>query len=72
MSYESMDSIYSDLRAEVLPNIEIGGYRVQIYDSNGNRYRPNLIIPNSLALERMIKALQDILKQQKKKGDVIG
>lgn len=52
--------IYSDLWGEVILT-EIGK-RVYLYDRNGNRYNPNLILDTNLMIERLIEFLKEAKK----------
>lgn len=58
------DGIYSDIWGEVVFN-ELGDLRVNLHDRT-NRYKPNLILPNRLAVEKTIAFLQECLKMQYK------
>jgi len=44
---------------------EGGSIEVHIIDWNGNKYKPNLILPNKLAIEKLRDYLNTILKEVK-------
>jgi len=54
------DRIYSDIWGEIIYN-ELSDLRVNLHDGT-NRYHPNLIIPNRLAVEKTIAFLEECLK----------
>lgn len=57
-----MKRIYSDLTGYQMTS-EVGTVEVHLVDENGSHYRPNLIIPNLLALERLKDYCEEVLKQ---------
>lgn len=60
-----MTRIYSDIEAYKMID-EGGSIEVHIIDRNGSKYRPNLILPNMLATERLRDYLNAVLKEVKK------
>jgi len=57
-----MKEIYSDIRAYQMTT-ESGSIEVHIIDHNGSHYRPNLIIPNLLALRKLKEYCEKVLEQ---------
>lgn len=62
------DRIYSDIWAEKLKT-EAGEEQVYIHDGT-NRYRPNLILPNLLAVKKLRDYLDKICSEQKNKKTI--
>lgn len=58
-----MKRIYSDLAGYVMTS-ETGNPEVYLVDQNGSHYRPNLIIPNLLALHRLKRFCEKVLEEQ--------
>ncbi|MFH0868719.1 MAG: hypothetical protein V1839_00670 [archaeon] len=57
-----MTKIYSGISAEVLTD-ESGDKQVYIYDENGGKYSPNLILPNPLAAKKMRDFLDKFIRR---------
>ena len=57
-----MKWIYSGIQGYQMIN-EVDGVETFIIDSNGSQYNPNLIIPNLLALYKLKKYCEEVLKE---------
>jgi hypothetical protein len=57
-----MGRIYSDIDGEILTT-EGKEKMLYLYDHNGSRYRPNLIVPNLLAMKRLRDFLDAIVQK---------
>ena len=57
-----MGKIYSDLEGEILTT-ESKEQMLYLYDRNGGRYNPNLILPNLLAMKRLRDYLNAIVQK---------
>lgn len=60
-----MTQIYSDIEACKMTT-EVGRVEIYIIDRNGSKYRPNLILPNMLAVKKLRNYLNTVLKEVKK------
>ena len=60
-----METIYSDLRAEVLTT-ELGERFVQIYDTGSTRRNPTLVLPNILCAVMLHDYLDKIIQKSRK------
>jgi len=64
------ERIYSDIRGEII-TLESGSKELWLFDWNGNKYTPNLILPNQFAMEKLRnyidKKLKEMIKWEKKK-----
>ena len=57
-----MKRIYSDLIGYQMTS-EVGSVEVRLVDENGSHYRPNLIIPNMLALKNLRDYCNEVLEE---------
>lgn len=57
-----MKRIYSDITAYWMKS-EVDSIEIFIMDSNGSQYRPNLIIPNLLALKKLRDYCNEVLEE---------
>lgn len=55
-------NIYSDLWAETLIT-EMKDIKIYIYDRNGDRYKPNLILDNLLEVKKLRDYLNEVLEE---------
>lgn len=63
------NNIYSDLWGEVLENRTYNRTFVQLYDGNGSRYNPNLILGNMFCVEKLRDFLNEVLEKFKPKKE---
>jgi len=54
--------IYSDLTGHQMTS-EMGSVEVHLIDEHGSYYRPNLIIPNMLALKKLRDYCNEVLEE---------
>ena len=57
-----MKRIYSDLIGYTMKS-EVDNIETFFIDSNGSTYRPNLIIPNLLALKKLKEYCEEVLNE---------
>jgi len=67
-----MKRIYSDIIGYQMTS-EVGSVEIHLVDHNGSHYRPNLIIPNLLALKNLRDYCNEVLEEHSsyfnEKGD---
>ena len=57
-----MKDIYSDIRGQILKtNDKYDSTKVYLYDTPNGLYKPNLIIPNQIAIRKLMAFLDDCL-----------
>lgn len=59
-----MKRIYSDITGYQMTS-ETGGVEIHLVDYNGSHYRPNLIIPNLLALKNLRDYCNEVLEEHR-------